>query len=286
MKTMNLKTMMSALIVTGLLMIGACSKDKSTDPRFVQNGGSGDDTRNVEVRMTDAPASYASLDLEVNAVEIYIDGKGWTKLSSKTKSFNVLSLNNGKYISLGHHTSFENGTYSKVRVYFGDRVDLKTYAVSDLGIMNFSATAEAQARWEGPKAIEIEIESQTEADAEGKVIILLDFDAAKSIIKDGKDHIVKPVIKCLKNTETGIQGKITGAASAFIHLEGENFSSSTTMDMNGEFKIQGVSEGNYNLRIEYYKNGHVSALPPESMVIEGIFIAEGEVKYAGEIKCK
>lgn len=283
MKTMELKKMMNALIVTGLLMIGACSKDKATDPAIVQNSGSGSDTRNVEVRMTDAPAAYASLDVEVNAVEIYIDGKGWNRLSSETKSFNVLSLNNGKYISLAHHTAFENGTYSKVRVYFGDRLDLKTYAVSDLGIMNFSATAQAHARWEGPKMIEVEIESETQA--EGNVVILLDFDAAKSIVKDGKDHVVKPVIKCLKTTETGIQGKLNGAASAFIYLEGENFSSSTTMDMNGEFKIQGVSEGSYNLRIEYYKKGHVSLLPPESIEIEGIFIAEGEVKHAGEISC-
>jgi hypothetical protein len=283
---MELKTMMITLIVTGMFMIGACSKDSTTDPAMMQSYGNGSDARNVEVRLTDAPATYASLDLEVNAVEIYIDGKGWTNLSSETKSFNVLSLNNGKYISLGHNSNFENGTYSKVRIYFGDRLDLKTYAESDLGILNFSATAEASASWEGPKMIEVEIESETNVKAEGEVVIMVDFDVAKSVIKDGKKYIVKPVIKHLKNTKTGIHGKIDGAASAFIHLEGENFSSSTTMDVNGEFKIQGVSEGNYNLRIEYYQEGHLKLLPPEKMEIEGIFIAEGEMKYTGEIKCE
>src|SRR5690606_35784573 len=115
-KTEILSYLFLTMAFTSLIFLGACKKDKKAE------------TKNVEVRMTDAPASFASLDIEVKAVEIFVEGSGWSTLSTETKSFNVLSLSNGKYISLGNSTAFESGNYTKVKVIFGDKLELKTYA--------------------------------------------------------------------------------------------------------------------------------------------------------------
>jgi hypothetical protein len=262
MKTMKiLKSSIIAIAISCMVFLGSCKKDKDSKEA---------EKRNVEVRMTDAPASFASLTLDVKAVEIFIEGEGWTRLSSSTKSFNVLSLCNGKFISLGHNTEFEAGNY-------------RTYGESDLGIINFDITTQVQANWEGPKIIEVDLSSNIQAS--GNLVIMLDFDVAKSVIKSGGAYLVKPVINYVKNPETGIQGTITGAASAYITIQGDNFNASTNMDADGQFKIVGASAGTYTLIIDYYISGQSATEAPKKKVIENVIIVEGEIKQQGEIQC-
>ena len=271
-KTKIVSYLFLTMAFTSLIFLGACKKDKKAE------------TKNVEVRMTDTPASFASLDVEVKSVEIFVEGSGWSTLSTETKSFNVLSLCNGKYISLGNSTEFESGNYTKVKVVFGEKFELKTYAETDLGLINFNATSNAKATWEGPKSIEIDLAAEVQA--ESNVVFMLDFDVAKSVVKQTAGYTVKPVIKCMKNTETGIQGKLNGAATAYITLDGNGFTASSNMDADGQFKIVGATEGSYSLHIEYYTAGQSANDKPKKKTIENVVIVKGEIKQQGEIQCE
>jgi hypothetical protein len=272
-KTQILSYLILALASTSLIFLGSCKKDKDKD----------EETKKVEVRMTDAPASFASLNLEVKAIEIFIEGTGWTNLSSETKTFDVLALTNGKYISLGSSTEFKAGNYTKVKVIFGDKLDLKAYGKTDMGLINFTASVNANASWEGTKSVEIDLYAYAQSDND--IVFTLDFDVAKSVVENAVGYSVKPVIKCLKNDDTGIEGTIKGAASAYVTLDGSGFNSSTKADASGQFKIIGATEGSYSLHIEYYTAGQASTEESKKKTVENITIVNGQILKQGEIQC-
>ena len=90
--------------------------------------------------------------------------------------------------------------------------------------------------------------SSGSADAGAQV--LLDFDVAQSIIRGANKYFIKPAIRELKNTQTGVKGEVEGAASAAITLSDGQNTFSTFIDAEGKFMLRGVNAGTYKMIIQ------------------------------------
>jgi hypothetical protein len=89
--------------------------------------------------------------------------------------------------------------------------------------------------------------------------LLLDFDAARSVVKRGnqqagEEYLLKPVIKA---TNQAVTGNIAGAVDPvesypFVYaIAGEDTLSSTKADTsNGEFQLIGLEEGTYTVSVD------------------------------------
>ncbi len=272
-KVLNLK----AFIVVGMLVsLISCNRGEEESRGTPQQ---------VEVRMTDSPANYAALDVEITGVDVYIENKGWVQLSSQNQIVNVLSLTNGKSVQLGQNTFFETGVFQKVKINFGEKHGLWIYgdltANTPIAGINLNNKTKVEMYWAGPKEIIVELDANTEA--QNEIIILLDFDVAKSIIESGNSYMINPIIKHLKDANTGIEGSVSGTSVAVVKAENEKFNGTTYTDINGNFKFVGLEEGRYDLTIEYYKETDILMNRTETFKIEGVAVTKGKVSSLGRI---
>ena len=111
-------------------------------------------------------------------------------------------------------------------------------------------------------------------------MILLDFDAARSIVKKGNgSYQLKPVITAFSEATTGaIKGTVNPAASlpaVFAIMAGDTVSS-TFADASGNFLLRGVPAGNYAVAISP-KSGF------KETTVEPVDVLTGKVTDVGVV---
>jgi len=260
-------------MIASALMLTSCKKDEFQTEEDAQ-------PREFKVNMTDNPGEYEALTVELNSVEVYNENSGWITLNSNTQFISVLDLTNGKELQIASMQNAEMGAYSKVRLNFGQQHELKVKSSVEIGGVSSTTTATFYCEYEGPDSVEVEIDEQISAE-EG-VDLLIDFDVASSIQKDGEEYIIKPTLKLIKDRSTGVQGKVKGAASASLILtDGEDTLSSYT-NADGEFLIRGMEEGTYDL-ICYPQNEDGEEMMSEQTV-SGVVVTKGEIENTGTIR--
>lgn len=220
--------------IASIVGLSACKKED------VENNVNGATKSGITVKMTDAPGDYAMLNVEIEKVELYSETSGWITLSNESQIINVLELTNGNSVTLGSQTDIDAGMYTQVALYFGDENELM---VHDDGVTtSFDLSTQG--------AVIIDINQNIEAGNHAEV--LLDFDVAESIHVDGSGSgsiSIDPSIDFVEDTETGVSGHVEGEVFAAIHLsDGEN-TFSTFTNANGDFTLQGVTEGTYTLTV-------------------------------------
>lgn len=100
----------------------------------------------------------------------------------------------------------------------------------------------------------LKLQINTEIEAGKHYTVLLDFDAARSIVKadnTGKYNL-KPVIRTIVELQKGaIEGKIslTESSTAVFAITGQD-TIGTYTDASGAFLIQGLAAGTYDLVFE------------------------------------
>lgn len=248
----------------------SCKKD---DPMADDQKGK------MEVRMTDAPADYEALNVEIAKVEAYHENSGWILLNSEAQSFNVLSLTNGQEISLTNNAEVEAGQYTMLRLTFGSDNTLTHSQETTIGGTTAYISVTSDLSWSGSKEVLIEIDHQVSAS--GSSSILLDFDAANSIIESGQQYVIEPTITAMKNTTTGIEGRVEGSANALVEISNGSAEYSTYISAEGEFLIRGIEEGTYDLIV--YPCTEEVQQGAQAITIENITVVEGEFTNAGSI---
>lgn len=213
------------------------------------DGGTG----TMEVTMTDAPANYDSVNVTINEVRVNKDEDaetdstesdeeaeedGWVTIMDQQTKVNLLELTNGNQIILGSQ-ELEAGNYSQIRLILGDdntvTVDGETYALQ---------TPSAQ-----QSGLKLNVNAEVEEDATYN--LLLDFDAARSIVQQGNGgYLLKPVIRAVNLAETGsIIGNVqpTDFNTNVLAVTGDDTVTSTITADNGDFQIIGLQEGTYDV---------------------------------------
>jgi hypothetical protein len=203
-----------------------------------------DDDRqaHLSVRLTDAPGDYQAVNIDIQDVQVNTgdDDSGWKSLPVKKGIYDLLKLTNGLDTLLGE-TNLPAGKISQVRLVLGNnnsvRVDGKTESLS---------TPSAQ-----QSGLKVQVHADLKAGSE--YVILLDFDAARSIVSTGNGSFkLKPVIRAIVEEQANEFGAISGTVSPVdanpaIHAIIGTDTVSAMINTGGNFLINGLHGGEYRI---------------------------------------
>lgn len=235
---MNKLSLLLAITLTILFGILACD---STD--------SDGEIGRMKVVMTDAPANYDSVLVTVNEVRVHKNkdaetdttenGEGdWVVIMDDPITVNLLELTNGNQVSLGTE-ELETGHYSQMRFVLGDdntvTVDGETH--------NLQTPSGQQS------GLKLNIDTEIEENVQHT--LLVDFDAARSIVEQGNGgYLLKPVLRAVNLAEAGsIVGNVqpTDFKTNVIAVMDEDTIASTITNDNGDFAVMGLLENSYEV---------------------------------------
>jgi hypothetical protein len=211
----------------------------------------------LKVSMTDAPAcGYDAVNVTVNKVRVHTSATatdtdaGWTDITlSPAKKINLLNLTNGVLESLGQ-TTLTPGHYTQIRLVLD--------ANTGTGMANSVVpTGGVETSLTTPSAVQSGIKLNSEFDvAAGQTAdVVLDFDACKSVVTQGKGrYLLKPVVKVVPALATGISGYVATAAlanhvSVSAQQNGTIVGATVPDPATGAFTLSHLPAGNYDVVI-------------------------------------
>lgn len=222
-------------------------------------GGSGDGNGQLRVGLTDAPADYDEVNIEIRQVLVNrnendeledgeeneddeaLEENGWYPVLVDSITVNLLDYQNGAILELGA-VELEEGNYEQIRLLLGDNnsvvIDGNSYDLQ---------TPSAQ-----QSGYKLQINEAVQAGVIYDIVI--DFDAGRSIVERGNgSYLLKPVLRTVELDETAsLSGTIApadGATWVYGIRQPEADSVSTQPDENGDFTLLGLQEGSYDLSV-------------------------------------
>jgi hypothetical protein len=269
--------LLPTVIFLALAGLTACSKSDTNGPATSSNS-----PRNLSVYLTDAPASFDAVFLDIQKVEAKVDtsihrdddhfgdsdknedddhlgakGDGdhqgqdsdhdsygyWVLLNSQPGLVNVYNLRNGLDSMLAH--GIVNGTVRKIRMTLG----ANSYVVKN-GVQ-YPLTLVNGEHSQG-KYLYVKLHDEDRDESNGKVGVWIDFDIARSIFYNDGKYYLRPYLKpfCDKNFAE-VEGKVTPwEANPVVKMFNATDTASAFPNREGEFKIRGLREGTYTLVYE------------------------------------
>lgn len=234
-KIMKTKTMYSAfaLLITGLLILTGCQKDSNV------NSGK----TKVEIRMTDAPGNFDEINLNVKEIILFSNGEPYT-FDVDIDPFNILDYRIGTnnpdiLVATGEMPS---GEISEIRLVLYDSGN--TIVID--GIEQNLKTPSAQSSgWK------VKLKEKLPLIPDITYTLLLDFDAAQSIVSTGSGkYILKPVIRGITAATSGlISGTVLPLSShpEVLVIAGTDTIGTVANPLTGEFTVGGLHEGTYSV---------------------------------------
>ncbi len=228
-------------------------------------------TAYLEVRLTDAPGDYEEVNVDIQGVEVHAsegnDESGWRSLDVQKGVYDLLKLTNGLDTLLGTG-EFPAGRISQVRLLLGENNSVRVGG-EELDL-------------DTPSGQQSGLKLNVQADlVEGiKYVILLDFDAAQSVLKTGNNkYKLKPVIRTIVNSESGaIKGTIdpVEASPAVFAIIGNDTLATANASETGKFLLRGLPSGSYTVSFEP-KAGYVPVQKSDVSVSIGAVTDLGQI---------
>lgn len=173
MKTL-MKLIMSAVIALGIMTLSSsCKKEIRENPEGY-----------MTVKMTDAPADYLAVKVDITGFNVHTESKGWINVPIKAGIYNLLELQNDITVVLADRFTMPIGRVSQVRFVLGSH--------------NTIVTTTGEYDLKVPSGMESGLKINVDETIENNehIAITLDFDAKASVVENGVgDFILKPVIK-------------------------------------------------------------------------------------------
>jgi len=211
----------------------------------------------LSVAMTDAPAcGFDAVNVTVNKVRVNPSASagdtdaGWTDITlNPAKKINLLNLTNGVLESLGQ-TTLAAGHYSQMRLVLD--------ANTGTGMANSVVpTGGVETSLSTPSAVQsgIKLVNGFDVAAGQTTSVVLDFDACKSVVTQGKGrYALKPVVKVVPTTaaNTGITGYVaksllTAHVSVSAQQNGAIVGATVPDPTTGAFTLTHLAAGNYDV---------------------------------------
>ena len=251
------------LLLSGLVWFSSC--DSNSD----DNG-----TAKMQVRMTDAPGDYEEVNIDIQSVQVHKDGDDdeseWITLDQINPGvYNLLDFANGKDTLLASST-LPAGRISQIRLVLGNNntLKLKTGEVKNL------KTPSGQT-----SGVKLQINADLESDV--TYVLLLDFDAAKSIVERGNgEYNLKPVVRTITQAVAGgIKGKVTPAEykPGIYVISAANDTIGGYANDAGDFLIKGVPAGTYT--VKFYTEGDA-----HNKTVENVSVSQDQIKDLGTVE--
>jgi len=255
MRSFKLKNITTLAFLFIFLM--ACSDDDTAE--------SSPSKSKIEVRLTDSPANYSEINIDIR--EVQVQNNGWINLTTQTGIYNLLDFRNG-IDTLIASDSIPSGRINQVRLILGDSNSIVVDGI------------------EYPLTIPSGSQSGLKLLVNDDLIpnitysLLLDFDAAKSIVKTGNGkYKLKPVIKVItEGIDGGIEGNLnpSNVPTMIYALSGSDTLGGAISDSLGYFLINGLDSGSYDVLINPqapYKNDTI----PSNTVNRGSILDLGTI---------
>lgn len=258
MKKFNYVVMTTFAILTAFFLV-SCDKNNDTDNDNNTNG----EKATIHVMLTDAPALYEQVNIEVIEVQLHSEAEGWISVPMANSGiFNLLELSNGIDTLLGT-CEIPEGTISQVRLILGENnsvvVDGETYPLT---VPSGSTSG-------------LKLNVHEEIEAGVTYTFWLDFDAAQSIHQTGNGkYILKPVLRLYTETASGsIEGYVF-PAEALPLVTAFNATDTLTAipDSLGYYKISGVPVGTYLVDF----TSELDSLPYTTQTVVDVQVVNGE----------
>lgn len=234
MKTTALKNLFFLSLLT--IALTNCSKlDKNSD-----NSGN---TGKLQVYLTDAPANYDQVLIDVQDIKINYttdSTNNWVSLAGvKAGKYDLLTLVNDKDTMLAN-ADIQTGTIQQIRLI--------------LGTENFVNIGGQLIKLETPSAQQSGLKLNIHQEVKAGILykIVLDFDAAKSIVKAGNSgrYNLKPVIRTTLEAQGGsIRGFVLpdSVTTAVYAIQAPDTIAGTFTGSTGGYLIRGLPAGSYSL---------------------------------------
>lgn len=201
------------------------------------------DKGKIVVYLTDSPAEYEEVLIDVQELLVHTDDSGWMELPLEVKGqIDLLELTNGKDTLLTDE-DFPTGKISQMRMILGNNNQVKVD-----GVIHDLSTPSAQ-----QSGLKFNIHADIEPGVTYKMWI--DFDASRSIVEKGNGtYSLKPVIKVFTEAASGsIVGTVAPAESKSL-VQAISSSDDTTGtyadETSGEFIVRGLDAGTYKVKIQ------------------------------------
>lgn len=243
---------MMMLLLAGAVFTGmtSCKNDK----------GSG----HLQMRLMDAPSPYAfdAIYLDVVGVEVNVSHDNtneWITMHSTAGVYNLLTLVNGADVLLVNE-DIPAGRIEQVRLVLGGGntivVDGRTHPLT------IPSGQES--------GLKINVHQDVEADA--SFTLMLDFDAAHSIVLTGAgEYHLQPVINGFIEQQTGqIHGAVSPAQNgvAVVVTGSPTLYSTYANASNGQYLVRGVTPGTYTVAV-YMPDSNVPTVYDNVVVTAG-----------------
>ncbi len=163
--------MLSIILFVCAITFVSCSKDN--------NSG----TSNLQVKLTDAPAAYDKVNVDIREVKVNFrdDSTGWISLNTNARVYNLLGLQNGVDTLLATGT-VQTGIVKEIRLILGSNNTVVVGGVSyPLTIPSGSESG-----------LKIKVGKNINA---GLATLIVDFDAALSINLEPGGYKLRPVLR-------------------------------------------------------------------------------------------
>ena len=246
------------LFSVALLSLGftSCKKDNSNSTA----------TTHVTVKLTDAPGAYDAVFLNIRQVVILSSG-GEETVDVNAAPIDILRLSQGKNTVLAG-ADVPAGRLQEVRLVLnntGNRVVIK-------GVSYDLNTPSGQTAG-------VKLKVQDTLTAGVAYTLLLDFDAAQSIVTTGNGkYKLKPVIRVIPQAVSGaLTGIVTPAAAApKVYAIMGTDTVGTVADSTGKFYFPGLAAGTYQVNF-------APISPYAVKIIDKVTVINGSVKDLGTI---
>lgn len=198
----------------------------------------------LTVYLTDAPAAYDAVNVEILRVEIKSTSEqgedGWQELPINPGMYNLLDFQNGMDTLLSS-VEIPAGKVSQLRLILGNNNSIVVAGT------NFDLPLETPSGQ--TSGVKLNIHADLVEGVEYKIWI--DFEAAKSVVVNGNgDYILKPVLRTFTEATSGaIKGNVQpAAAQATVYaINGSDSLSAIPDIITGDYLIRGVPAGTWTI---------------------------------------
>jgi hypothetical protein len=241
-------------------IIGICALTLSFAIQSCKDDDDKSGTSQFNVRLTDAPAAFDAVNIDIQGVEVK-SNHGTYDLNVNAGVYNLLDFVNGTDTLIAS-AGIPSGTVSQIRLILGPA---NTVVIN--GIAHQLQTPSAQ-----QSGLKLNLHAELEPGV--AYMLLLDFDAGKSIVETGNgDYILKPVIRVVEEALGGaIHGTVDPATAhpLIFAVTGVDTMTTSCDTVSGEFLFSGVPAGTYDVSF-------VPVPPYSNQTVSGVVVTTGHL---------
>lgn len=247
MKTKFIYTICSVLFVATATFVG-CKKNDTSEG-----------TTKVQIRMTDAPGNFDKINLNVKEMVLVSDGKPYV-FAATAGVFDILDFRIGTsspdiLVASGEMPS---GEITEIRLVLNENGN--SLVVN--GVEQELKTPSAQT-----SGFKVKLTANPNLVEGAAYTLILDFDAAKSIVSTGNGkYLLKPVVRGITAATTGlVSGTVLPLAShpEVLVIAGKDTVGTIADPLTGKFTVGGLSAGAYSVKfvpVQGYRDSTITTV--------------------------